>query len=82
MKKLQVGFYVSGHVWTEVEVPDDMTIQELQIGLNSGKYLTSIIPGSPVTQTEPDFDEIGKVVEMVEPNCEYTDFEVKELDNE
>ncbi len=87
MKKLQVKFSVSGWVTTEVEVHDALTPQEFQDGLNSGKYLTSMIPRAPIMLLKLDmnnnFEDIGKVVELTEPNCEYSDFEVKEsLDNQ
>src|SRR5438046_2831646 len=87
MKKYQVGFYVSGHVIIEVQIPNNITAEQLQEGLNTGKFLTSITPGSPILQLQGDavhndFEHVGKVIELVEPDCEYNDFEVKEIPEE
>jgi hypothetical protein len=88
MKKLKVKFSVSGWVTTEVEVPDAVSPQELQEGLNSGKYLTSMFPGASVVELKGnpvnDLVNIGDVLECIEPDCEYSDFEVDEfpLDNQ
>lgn len=86
MKKLQIKFSVSGWVTTEVEVPDEMTAEELKTGLNFGNILTSIVPGTPLLKlrlhrTDHDWDEFGKVIEISEPDLEYEDFEVESLDN-
>lgn len=77
-KNVQVSFYVTGKVVTEVEIPDNLTIEEFQRGLNNGDYATSICPNAPVINLMAGCADIGKVIELVEPDLEYTDYEVTE----
>lgn len=81
-KIVQVSFYVSGHVTTEVEIPEDLSIENFEKGLNCDKFATTLFPdGSVIDLSENDvfgFKQIGKVQDCTEADLEYTDFSVEE----
>ena len=75
-KIITVGFYVSGYITTEVEIPADLDNKEFEKGLNNNTYLTSIVPGAPILVVNDNFEHVGKVLEIIEPDLEYSSFRV------
>ena len=79
MKTLEVTFGVQGFVRQHVEVPDDITPEQLCEMLKSGKAATSINPGGELIRC----GETGKAehlgwVMSLNNECEYNDFTVNE----
>lgn len=79
MKNVKVSFYVSGRIETEVSIPDDISIEDFEQGLNNGDYATSIEPGGTVINLMAGCKSIGKVEDILDSECEYNDFTVEEL---
>lgn len=79
MKNVKVSFYVSGIIETEVSIPDDISIEDFEQGLNDGDYATSLASGGTVISLIAGCKDIGKVEDVLDINCEYNDFIVEEL---
>lgn len=79
MKNVKVSFYVNGTIETEVSIPDDISIEDFEQGLNSGDYATSMEVGGNVINLIAGCKDIGKVEDVLDINCEYNDFTVEEL---
>lgn len=79
MKNVKVSFYVSGRIETEVSIPDDISIEDFEQGLNNGDYATSMESGGKVINLMAGCKDIGKVEDVLDSECEYNDFEVEEL---
>ena len=79
MKTLEITFGVQGWVKQIVEVPDNINTEELKGKLNSNMALTTIQEGGEIIEF-PNGEEImiGEV-KSVNNECEYTDFEVREI---
>jgi lipocalin len=76
--KFDVTFTASLNVETTIEVTDPKITQaNLQAGLRSGKYTTSIIKGEGVVVTKSG-RQIGKVIYVNTFDEEYRDFEVED----
>lgn len=74
---MKIEFSVSGNVKQEVTMFDDtITVEELEAGLKSGKFATTIQEDGKVVIVE-DQTPIGKV-EWCDNECEYFDYNVSE----
>jgi len=76
MKTLSASFDASGYVVQDIEVPDEVSAEELESKLASGEWVTTIQEGGSLEVTATG-EVIGKVV-SVDNNLEYDGFAAAE----
>ena len=76
MKNLRVTFGASGYVTQDIEVPDEVTAEELEAKLNSGEWVTTIQEGGSLDVTATG-QAVGKVL-YVDNSLEYDEFSATE----
>ncbi len=77
MKTININFLVSGNITIWAEIPDNIPTEDFIKGLNEGKYLVSITPGADVLDVKDSFQHIGKVLELEEVDCQYSEYQEK-----
>lgn len=74
MKNIKVTFDAFGYVTEYIAVSDEVSAEELEANLNSGKWVTTIQEGGSL-EVAATGEVIGKVVD-VENSLEYDEFSV------
>jgi hypothetical protein len=76
MKQAKVTFNAVGYVTQIVTLSVPITLKELQAGLNSGKYVTTLHGDDSVIEETATGKQIAEI-EDTDNNLEYTEFEVE-----